>query len=240
MQKHRVAVRGASTRGCAIAERGCVLFDFDGTLANSKPMIVGTATRVLRDFGLPEDELARAGELVGPPFPQAFSMVFGLSERDAEEVTRRYREIYESLGVEAWPVFDGVPELLEGLRAAGKRLGIVSSKRTRLLKRAVADNGIFELFEAIEGKDADHGISKAQTLRDVLQRMGFGSGDAVMVGDRRFDVEAASVCGVPCVGVVLGGTGTVEELEGAGATAVARSVGELGALLLGWGRTSTR
>lgn len=233
MQDQEARSVGTAMGGATLAERGCVLFDFDGTLADSKPLIVGTATRVLRDFGIPERELERAGELVGPPFPQAFSLVFGLSEGDAEEVTRRYREIYESLGPAAWPVFGGIPELLGSLCAAGKRLGIVSSKRTRLLRRAVADNGISDLFDVIGGKDADHGISKAQTMRDVLGRMGLAAADAVMVGDRHYDVEAASACGVPCVGVVLGGTGTVEELEGAGAVAVARSVAELCGLLLG-------
>ena len=54
-----------------------------------------------------------------------------------------------------------------------------------------------------------------------------------MIGDRRFDVEAAREAGVPCVGVLFGGTADRSELEGAGACAVAEKVDDLRSILLG-------
>ncbi len=56
--------------------------------------------------------------------------------------------------------------------------------------------------------------------------------DAVMVGDRHHDVEAASSCGIDCVGVRYGGTGQPGELEEAGAVAVAQTVQELRDVLI--------
>ena len=125
-----------------LAEKPVVLFDFDGTLADTKPCIVRTATQVLREWGLTDEEIGDAGRLVGPPFPLAFSLVYGLSEEDAAEVTRRYREIYAGLGPERNPLFDGVRELLTELKSRGKRLAIVSSKMERFVRMALQQTGI--------------------------------------------------------------------------------------------------
>ncbi|MGN0075828.1 MAG: HAD family hydrolase [Parafannyhessea sp.] len=213
--------------------RRVVVFDFDGTIADSMPSIVATATRVLTDWGLPKERLADVPKLVGPPFPQAFTMVFGLSDSDAREVTRRYREAYEKIGAAAWPAFPGMAGLLDELRAAGRTLAVASSKRTRLLRRGLTDQGLIGRFEFALGKDSDAPQTKAQTLAKVLDTLGVGPDDAVMVGDRFYDVDAATACGMPCVGVTYGHTAPRSELERAGACAVAQSVGELGRVLLG-------
>lgn len=213
--------------------RRVVVFDFDGTIADSMPSIVATATRVLTDWGLPPERMADVPKLVGPPFPQAFSMVFGMSDADAREVTGRYREAYERLGASAWPAFPGMAELLDGLRAAGRTLAVASSKRTRLLRRGLTDQGLIGRFDVALGKESDAPQTKARTLAEVLRRLGASPDEAVMVGDRFYDVNAATACGMPCVGVTYGRTAPRSELEQAGACAVARSVGELGRVLLG-------
>lgn len=215
------------------ASRGVVVFDFDGTIADTSPSIVAVARHVLGAWGLPPERLADCPKLVGPPFPQAFSMVFGLSEADAREVTRRYRERYGALGPEAWPAFPGMGALLDELRASGRRLAVASSKRTVLLRRALSDEGLLGRFDVVRGKESDAQQSKAATLAAVLDDLGAAAADAVMVGDRHFDVDAALACGVPCVGVTYGGTAPLGELEEAGAYVVAGSVEELGRALLG-------
>ena len=82
-------------------------------------------------------------------------------------------------------------------------------------------------------KKSDHGDSKEAALGRVLAAAGVEPADAVMVGDRRFDAEAASTCGVECVGVLFGHTAPRSELEDAGCVAVAETVDELRRVLLG-------
>ena len=211
----------------------CIVWDFDGTLGDTMPVIVDTARRVLLEFGLSEDDLGDLRRLVGPPFPQAFSMVYGLSEADAAEVTRRYREIYNTLGAAAWPPFPGVPELLADLKRDGRTLAVASSKRTPLLRRCVSDGGMAELFDCVYGKDSDGKVSKADTVKAAVEAAGFTLRDAVMVGDRHFDVEAAHEAGIPCIGVYYGDTAPAGELEEAGAEAVAQTVDDLRRIFLG-------
>lgn len=217
----------------ALAGKSCVLFDFDGTLADTKPCIVGTATRVLRDFGLTDEEIGDAGRLVGPPFPAAFSLVYGLSEEDAAEVTRRYRAIYGNLGPEAFPLFDGIRELLGDLRAAGKRLAITSSKNERLVHKALAETGIEDLFDAVVAAHDPKHVGKEHLVAGSLTALGCESADAVMVGDRFYDIEGAAANDVASLGVYLGDTAKPGELARAGATACVDSVADMRRVLLG-------
>lgn len=206
-----------------------VVFDFDGTLADTAPYIIRTAETVLREAGLPEERMKDVPQLIGPPFPQAFSQVFGYSAEDSQKITNRYREIYTSLGPEAWPAFDGVKELLETLVSSGRTLAIASSKRMHLVQKSAEDASIAPLFSFIEGKRSDAPQTKAQTLRLVLEEA--GTMNAVMVGDRHFDIDAARAVGIPGIGVLWGKTAPREELEEAGAAAIAATPAELGEIL---------
>lgn len=214
-----------------LSQRSVVVFDFDGTIADTKAGIIATATTVLRAWGIPEEDLARVGDLIGPPFPQAFEQVFGLTPADAVEVTHRYRNIYNHLGLDGWPAFEGVAGLLLDLRGAGRRLAVASSKRTYLVNQGLEDNGIRELFDVVCAKDHDSMATKEDSIRQVLADLGATTDDAVMIGDRHHDVEAAIACGIPCIGVLYGDTADRAELEGAGAIAVVDTVDELRSLL---------
>ncbi len=216
-----------------LSKRPCVLFDFDGTLADTKPAIVDTARRVLREWGMTDDEIADPGRLVGPPFPAGFSLVYGMSDEDAAEVTRRYRAIYSKLGLETYMLFDGMAELLQSLKAAGRRLAITTSKREETAHTMLADNGVEQLFDVIVGQTDPTRADKTTLLGDTLAALGCSADEAVMVGDRFYDVEGAAANGVPCVGVYLGGTAPKGELEAAGAAACVHSVEGLGKVLLG-------
>lgn len=218
----------------ALADRPYVLFDFDGTLADSVGAITRTARGALLANGFREEDLGDLTRLVGPPFPYAFSLVYGLTPEQADKVTADYRAVYATLGRDAWPLFDGMAELLRHLRAAGRRLAVCSSKRTGMIEQALADNGVADLFDVRFGKlEGEDDESKASVMGRALAALGATPDEAVMVGDRHQDVEAARAHDLPCVGVTYGGAGTRAELEGAGATLVVDSLAELERALLG-------
>ena len=216
-----------------LAVRRLVVFDWDGTLCNSMDGIIATARSVLLEWGMAEEDLGDLRRLVGPPFPQAYSQVYGLSEADAAEVTRRYRVRYEEGAGAGWPAFEGVAGLLAALRADGKLLAIASSKRHDLVMRQVRDNSLEQAFDGVFGKLADTGDSKEAAILRAVAALGCSADDAVMVGDRNLDVFAAREAGLPCVGVLWGGTAPRAELDDAGAAAVVETIPQLKALLLG-------
>lgn len=216
-----------------ITGRKLVIFDFDGTLADTVPSIVRTARTVLARHGLTDETMGDLTRLVGPPFPQAYSLVYGFSEEEAAQITAEYRSIYCSIGPEAWPLFDGVVDLLRGLRDAGRLTAVASSKQMRLITQALSDNRVTDLFDVALGKSSDAEGDKISLIRTAMEELGVAPDEAVMVGDRHHDVEAAAACGVPCVGVTYAHTGTVDELVSAGACVCADTVEQLGRILLG-------
>ena len=216
-----------------LAARKLVVFDWDGTLCDSMQGIIATARSVLLEWGMAEEDLGDLTRLVGPPFPQAYSWVYGLSAEDAAEVTRRYRARYEEGDGAGWPLFEGVPGLLDALHASGKLVAIASSKRHDLVMRQVRDNGLADVFDAICGKLADTGDSKEAAILRAVEQTGCSVDETVMVGDRNLDVEGARHVGIPCVGVLWGGTAPREELEDADAAAIAETVVQLESILIG-------
>ena len=220
-------------RDADAASRRLVIFDFDGTLANTVPTITATARAVLARHGLTDEAMGDLTRLVGPPFPQAYEWVYGFSPEEATQITAEYRAIYNEIGAAAWPLFPGVREMLGRLRAAGRLTAVASSKQMRLIARAVADNGIAELFDLALGKTSDAEGDKVSLIRRAMAELGASPDETVMVGDRHHDVEAAAACGVPCVGVTYGGATRPGELEEAGVCALADTVEDLGGVLLG-------
>lgn len=223
-----------STRGnapaCASSHElpyDAVIFDFDGTLANTKDHIIAIAKRVLAHHNLAPERYADLPQLIGPAFPQAFSIVFGYSDKEAREITAEYRAIYTNLGVEAWPLFDGMHDLLVSLKKAGILLGVASSKRNTMLHHALQDNGVEQLFSCARGKMSDEAEPKAQVLAQVIRTLGVNPARTVMVGDRHYDIEAAKACNVASIGVYYGNTAPQGELEDAGADVVVHSVAQL-------------
>lgn len=216
-----------------LSKKKLVVLDFDGTLADSMPGIVRTATAVMHEHGWTDEALGDVRRIVGPPFPQAFTLVYGLSEEEAMQVTQEYRAVYQNLGRAGWPLFDGMEQLLRDLKAAGKLLGTASSKRQFLLDLGLETNGVLDLFDLPLAKQTDGADPKSAILGRVLDRLGVAPADAVMVGDRRFDIEAGHANGVDSVGVLYGNTATRAELEEAGAEAIADTVDDLRRILLG-------
>ena len=214
------------------AQRSFVLFDFDGTLADTKAGLVRVARQVLSDFGMSDAEIGDASRLVGPPFPEAFSLVYGLSASDAARITKAFRELYDTVGPQDFPLFPGGEDMLQALKAAGKKLSIASSKRETQVVHMLHQQGVFHLFDAIAGKQDDNQGAKPFVIARALEKLGASADNTVMVGDRKYDVEGAHKFGIPCV-CVLFGTAPEQELLDAKVDALVHSNKALSELLLG-------
>lgn len=209
-----------------------VVFDFDGTLADTKQGIIHVVKQSLQALGLSVDPSLDLSALVGPPFPEAFCEVLGFTQQQAEAMTLHFREHYPKLPPTWWPLFDGIVPLLEELKASGMQLGIASSKRHELLTSMLHAHKIYELFDFPYGKRFDGKDTKANTLGRVLQASACPPEQACMVGDRKYDVQAAYSQQVKCIGCLYGNTTDRVELEAAGAHYIVKNVQELHDLLL--------
>jgi len=221
-----------------LAGRDVVLFDYDGTLANTVGPILACFEQTLAQWGFSPEEMGDLRRMVGPPLPYSFCDVYGMSCEEAEDITRVYRANFAQIGLDEFPLFEGVPQLLDDLLAAGRRLAVATSRLEERTLVMLGHQGILDRFEVVMGQLPEGRAAKAEVINDVLDALACDRSRVVMVGDRSFDVEGAAAFGLPCVGVTYADTGGVDELRQAGAAAIAPSVSDLGRILLGAGDTA--
>lgn len=208
-----------------------VLFDFDGTLADTSRGIKNSIKYALSEKHIPVGEESRLNYFIGPPLYDGFSHVYGADEKLSEELVRLYRVYYAKSGVYECELYPGVQDMLDGLQKAGLQLGVVSSKPKHFLDMAVPHLGIAPYFTTVVGPELKNkNADKSFLIRQALDQMGADS--AVMAGDRFYDIEGARRAGVKAVGVTYG-FGTAEELKEAGADALAASPQDLYKYIVG-------
>ena len=206
-----------------------VLFDFDGTVADTAHAVITSTRLTLAARGFTPEEMGDLRRMIGPPLRDSFREFYGFSAEEAEVVADEYREHFNTMSAADYPVFPGMRELLDALVARGKRLAVATSRAERKAKTMAAELGLTQ-FEAVVGMDpAQSRCVKADSVRDALKMLDVDPSEAVMVGDRRHDIEGAHAMGVPAIGIYTGGAISGEH-EQAGADAVAHSVDELAAL----------
>ena len=208
-----------------------ILFDFDGTVFDTVEGITRSVKYAANKIGLdaPLEELRR---FAGPPLTDMFMEHFGISQEAAEQAVTDFRERYLPIGLYESRAFPGMKELLTELRAAGKRLGLATSKPQELAEELLSREGMLELFDVISGSGGEgSGGTKQRVLARAMELLGAGGDDSVLVGDTKYDVEGARLCSVPCIGVAYG-YAAEGELAAAGAVAIAEDMEQLRAMLL--------
>lgn len=206
-----------------------ILFDLDGTLTDSGEGIINCAIYALERFGLPIPSREALRVFVGPPLDETFPK-FGVPAEEAEEAIRIFRERYIPIGKFENAPYPGIRELLENLTREGYRLYVATSKPEVTAREIMDHFDLSRYFTRICGASMDLSRStKAEVIAYLLAQCG-GAEDAVMVGDTAYDVIGAKAHNIPTIGVAWG-YGLVEDMESAGALAIAHTMEELHTLL---------
>jgi len=202
-----------------------VLFDLDGTVVDSGPIILASmrhATREVLGTEHTDDELMQA---VGGPGLEAQLSVFGPD--DVDELVRVYRAHNEPLH-DTLEAFAGMEDVLVRLRAEGRRLGVVTAKRRSTVELAFASVPLGHLFETVVGGDeTEKHKPDPEPLLLAAERMGVDPSQAAYVGDSPFDVGAAKAAGMYAIAVTWGRIHDRSRLERAEPDAIVDSPEEL-------------
>jgi len=205
-------------------------FDLDGTLIDSAVGITRCVAHALEKMGQPVPGDAELRKWIGPALRTSFTPVFGDAQR-VEQAVELYRERFDVLGWQEHEIYAGIGEVVQGLHSAGHRLAVVTAKNEPHARRIVAHLPFGECFEDIIGATPDGSRShKPELITEALQRLSLQPAQCWMIGDRRMDIEGARHHGMRNVGV-LWGFGGREELQAAGADALAATPDELAAML---------
>jgi len=179
-----------------------IIWDFDGTLVDSRPLIVAGMDHALTVLGLPLDTKDEWLKYVGLPVEKGVENTFGPLGFETDVVLKAYRSFGHAENEHLLTPFEGMNDLLAELKAKGIPMALATSKRGLPLKRQLAMLGWMEYFDPmITPDEVTHGKPHPESLDLVLAHHHLKAEDAIMVGDTPFDLEMAQRAKMPSLAV---------------------------------------
>ena len=182
-----------------------ILFDFDGTIANTAPGIVKTMEHTFMEMGItvPSEEAMRA--TIGLRLDLALKQLGELNDNDAEIATETYRRLFPIYEVNYVSIFPGIKETLAELQQQGVRLAICTSRDAKSLDMICEHHGIKDFFET-RVTNNDHLAPKPapDLVLALLNKMQLQKEEVLVVGDTTFDIEMGNRAGCNTVAVTWG------------------------------------
>jgi phosphoglycolate phosphatase len=203
---------------------GHVYFDLDGTLTDPYEGITKCILYALDELGFPRPDDDYLYGCIGPPLWDTFPELVG------EELTRDavalYRERFVDVGWKENKPYDGIHDALENIASAGHTLFVATAKPHMHAARIIEHFGMGDYIHNVYGSELDGTrATKAELLKFAMDKNP-GNASRIMIGDRRHDLAGAIANNLEPIGVAWG-YGSIEELEAAGASAIAQAPAEL-------------
>ncbi len=196
-----------------------IFFDLDGTLTDSQEGICKGLSIMMEHFGIDPAKIDM-NVFLGPSLWYTCPKYLGLNEKQTEEAVTVFRKFYFDKGIYINRLYDGVLDLLEGLKAAGKKMAVATGKPENQAKIVTDYFKISSYFEFIGGSSLDDTRStKSQVIAHTIKNCSINDSELskiIMIGDRQNDIQGAKDNKIDSLGI-LWGYGTKTELTTAGA-----------------------
>ncbi len=193
-------------------ELKAVLFDLDGTLGDTMPIVFRSLQETFRLYGGREFSKREIAAMFGPTEEGVIRP--RVPEADYPAALRYFLDRYAALHTQAPAPFPGIIELLEMLGKKGIRRGVVTGKGRGTAEISVRSMGLAAYIDALEtGSEA--GAEKPQAIRRVLAGWAIAPEKAAYVGDMPYDMQAAREAGLLPLGAAWAASATVKEGDGA-------------------------
>jgi len=192
--------------------RKLIIFDFDGTIADTTELIVNTMQATLKELGLPLYSREECASKIGLPLREMFVSLMDESVADKCEAT--YRKIYAATDTRGLvKPYPKVVDTIRLLRETGVKLTIATSRSRRTLISFLEDMDIIQYFSYIVAvDDVSKGKPDPEPVLLTLKNLGMQATDALVVGDTPYDVLMGKGAGTSTCAVTYG-NGTIEEFR---------------------------
>ena len=201
-----------------------IILDFDGTLGNTKGIILRTMQATLKEMNLPERTDEQCAAMIGLPLKQCFTRLYPdyettvVDDALGDECARIYRRLFDEFNLPGTvPLFPHIVDTIRELHELGIRLTVASSRSHMTLDSYVSDLGLSPYITYILGvEDVADAKPGPGPVQKTLEDFGLSAEECLVVGDTKYDILMAHNAGVKGVGVTYG-NGSREELTAAGA-----------------------
>jgi len=206
-----------------------VIFDLDGTLVDSNEFHIDSWDRAFRHFGKTfsyeelRKQIGKGSDNYLPQFLTPKEMnEFG------KELDQYRSDLFKKEYLPCVKPFPSVRELFEQIRGDGKQILLASSGKKPETKHYTKLLQIEDLIDGqITSEDANSSKPAPDIFNAALAKLGVSRNEAIVVGDTRFDVEAAKKAGLAAIGFLCGQAADEQTLRKAGALAVYRDPADL-------------
>ena len=187
-----------------------LIFDLDGTLIDSAPDVRASINRVLAGLGRRELTLEETKDMIGWGGRVLAEKALAKTgepgtPKDIDRTLEAFLATYADHPAENTTVFPGAIEALEGLKAAGVKMGICTNKPTATTLPVLEAMGLTPYFDVVScGDDVPHKKPDGRHVLLCAEQLGATAGTAIMVGDSENDINAAIDAGVRSVCVTFG------------------------------------
>lgn len=195
-----------------------VILDFDGTLADTQPIIIASIQATLKELHLPERTDAECRTIIGLPLAECFTTLCGVDDTTAERCADIYRRVFDELNTDGTVrLFPHVLETIKAMHDRGLQMAICSSRGRPTLEGFVK---MFRLEDyvsmVVSANDVEHHKPHPEPVQKILAALGVAPEEAIVVGDASYDILMGRAAGCRTVGVTYGNQ-SADDLRAAGA-----------------------
>ena len=209
-----------------------LLFDLDGTLTDPREGITRCVQFALARQNIEVVDRRLLDPFIGPPLMSSFMHFYGMDHASAEQAVADYRERFAHVGMFENDVYPGIERLLAGLQASGRLMFVATSKPWFYARQIIEHFGLDGYFCHVYGSELDGKRSEKHALiAHILREEQIKAADALMIGDRKYDLAGARHNGVASAAVGYG-YGSESELRAEEPDYYFRSLDALSAALL--------
>lgn len=182
-----------------------LVFDWDGTLADSLQHIIASIRHSIEQLALPQRDDSAIRSIIGLGLEQALQRLFpGIDDEQRLRMERHYREHYRSSSANNTSLFPEVEQTIRVLHSNGLQLAVATGKSRRGLDRALQESGLGRYFHYTRCADETFSKPHPQMLEELMAIQGVSSGEVLMIGDSEHDLQMAKNAGVASVAVTYG------------------------------------
>ena len=212
-----------------------ILYDLDGTLTDPRVGITKSIEYALAHFGIDVENLNELTKFIGPPLRDTFREYYSFSDSDVKVAVDKFQEYFAEQGLYENIIYDGIAEMLQGQYESGKKIVLATSKPQVFAHKVLEQFEIDKYFELIVGSELSGERSdKAEVIKYAVDTLAINPSDAIMIGDRKYDVIGSRAHGIDSIGVLYGYS-SKGELREAGANYIVETVEELGEKIIDLG-----
>ena len=208
-----------------------IIFDLDGTLADTSEGIYNCIRYAQKMMNLPPITDAQMRSHIGPPMHESYERNFHLFGPDLEKAINFHKEYALTKGLYEASLYEGIPELLSQFKEKGIHLAVATLKYEETARKMLAFLKIAHFFDVICGSLSDVKLSKAQLLEKSIQLCQGTKDTSLLIGDSSYDALGAQEAGIDFLGVTYGFGFTsrqeVDEFSNVGCAEKVRNIEEL-------------